>query len=189
MDQRTPSRDKKKAAACRGSVVFEDEASFWLDGTLHQTWSKIGVQPRVDTFGLRKTAHIFGAISLETATFTYQFSDVFNGHTFHQFLEKLVAVHAPQKIFLVIDNGPCHWLNDAGKAWLAANPDKIELHRLPPYSPEYNPTEGVWKATRKLTTHNRFYRTVEERDAALTATFERFIAFPDLISNQVARFR
>ena len=52
----------KKAAACRGVIMYEDEASFWLDGTLHQTWARVGVQPRVDTFGMRKTAHIFGAL-------------------------------------------------------------------------------------------------------------------------------
>ena len=27
--------------------MYEDEASFWLDGTLHQTWARVGVQPRV----------------------------------------------------------------------------------------------------------------------------------------------
>ena len=42
-------------------MVFEDEASFWVDGTLHQTWSRVGVQPRVATRGERKTAHVFGA--------------------------------------------------------------------------------------------------------------------------------
>jgi hypothetical protein len=52
-------------------VIFEDEASFWLDGTLHQTWSRIGNQPRVDTYGLRKTAHVFGAVTLDQADFTY----------------------------------------------------------------------------------------------------------------------
>src|SRR2546425_1141800 len=57
----------KKAAACRGVVMYEDEASFWLDGTLHQTWARVGVQPRIDTFGMRKTAHIFGTLSLEGA--------------------------------------------------------------------------------------------------------------------------
>jgi hypothetical protein len=44
--------------------MFGDEASFWLDGTLHRTWSRVGVQPRVDTYGMRKTGHVFGAISL-----------------------------------------------------------------------------------------------------------------------------
>ncbi len=70
-------------------------------------------------------------------------------------------------------SGPAHWLDDDGKAWLRANPDKIELHRLPPYSPEFMPVEGVWKTTRKLTTHNRFFHTTEERDAALEETFRQ----------------
>jgi len=184
-----PARDKKKVAACRGILAFEDEASFWLDGTLHQTWSRKGVQPRVDTYGLRKTAHVFGAISVEEKPhFTYQFSDVFNGHTFHQFLEHLTAQHRGRKVFLIIDNGPCHWLDDAGKAWLAQNGDKIELHRLPPYSPEFNPMEGVWKTTKRVTTHNRFFRTTQERDDALRATFAQFRAHPATIAGQVARY-
>jgi hypothetical protein len=55
--------------------MFGDEASFWLDGTLHVTWSRVGVQPRVDTFGARKTAHVYGAISIETRPyFVYQFA-------------------------------------------------------------------------------------------------------------------
>ena len=55
---------KKKAAAGRGIVLFEDEASFWLDGTLHRNWLRIGYQPRVDTFGVRTTAHLFAAVNL-----------------------------------------------------------------------------------------------------------------------------
>lgn len=169
--------------------MFEDEASFWLDGTFHQTWSRVGVQPRVDTYGQRKTAHVFGALSLDRADFHYAFAPVFNGHTFHQFLLQLVAMYAPQKIFLVIDNGPCHWLDDAGKQWLTENAHAIELHRLPPYSPEFNPVEGVWKATRKRATHNRFYHTTDERDQALTQTFMAFQQQPALISAHVARFQ
>ena len=147
------------------------------------------MQPRVDTYGLRKTAHVFGAITVEEEPqFTYQFSEVFNGHTFHQFLELLVAQHRGRKVFLIIDNGPCHWLDDAGKAWLAENGDLIELHRLPPYSPEFNPMEGVWKTTKRVTTHNRFFRTTDERDDALRATFGRFRETPSLIAGQVARY-
>lgn len=181
--------DQKKANACRGVVLFGDEASFWLDGTLHQTWSKVGVQPRVDTFGQRKTAHVFGAVALDDAAWHFRFEPVFNGHTFHLFLLQLAEAYGGRKVFLVIDNGACHWLDDEGKAWLEANPDKVELHRLPPYSPEFNPAEGVWKATRKYTTHNRFYKTVEERDAALTNTFETFQQQPALIAGHVRRFR
>lgn len=168
--------------------MFGDEASFWLDGTLHQTWARVGVQPRVDTFGMRKTAHVFGALSLEERPrFHYQFAPVFNGQTFLAFL-RLIVRGSRRKIFLVIDNGPCHNLDAEGKAWLAASRSRIELFRLPSYSPQFNPIEGVWKQTKKRTTHNTFYRTTEERDAALTATFESFRSRPSLIAPQVARF-
>jgi len=132
---------------------------------------------------------VFGAVSLESADFTYRFADVFNGHTFHEFLQQLVRKYTPRKLFLIIDNGACHWLDDPGKKWLAENSHRIELHRLPPYSPEFNPTEGVWKATRKLTTHNRFYRTTPERDSALRNTFGLFQRKPSLIVGQVRRFQ
>jgi len=147
------------------------------------------VQPRVDTLGHRKTGHVYGAVELETAAFSHRFADIFNGHTFHEFLVQLVEEHSPRKVFLVIDNGPCHWLDDAGKAWLAQHPDKIELHRLPPYSPDLNPMEGVWKTTRKLATHNRYYLTTDERDAALQNAFTSFRQRPDLIAGQVRRYR
>jgi hypothetical protein len=141
--------------------MFGDEASFWLDGTLHVTWSKVGVQPRVDTFGDRKTAHVYGAVSIERRPhFVYQFAD----------------------------NGPSHGLEDDGQRWLADHRHRIELFRLPTYSPELNGIEGVWKVTKKTTTHNRFYRTVDERDQALVSTFETFKDYPQKIAGHVARF-
>lgn len=168
--------------------MFGDEASFWLDGTLHRTWARIGEQPRVATFGMRKTAHVFGAVSLEQRPrFVHQFAERFSGATFLEFLQHLVGCFR-RKIFLVIDNGPCHNLDAAGKEWLAVNRHRIELFRLPPYSPELNPIEGVWKTTKRTTTHNRFFRTTTDRDAALTATFQGFNAQPASIAGHVARF-
>ena len=168
--------------------MFGDEASFWLDGSLHRTWARVGAQPHVDTFGLRKTAHVFGALSLENKPkFKYMFAEVFNGETFFMFLQQLVC-RSRRKIFLIIDNGPCHNLTECGRAWLAENRHRIELFRLPPYSPNLNPIEGAWKETKKKTTHNRFFRTTDERDAALTLTFEVFAINPNLLAGQVARF-
>jgi transposase len=137
---------------------------------------------------MRKTGHVFGAITIEKRPrFTYQFASVFNCGTFLAFLKHLVH-RRRRKIFLIIDNGPCHRLNEEAKRWLAKNRRRIELCRLPPYSPEFNGIEGVWKTTKRATTHNRFFATVEDRDAALTATFERFIAKPQLVAGHVSRF-
>jgi len=168
--------------------MYGDEASFWLDGTLHRTWARVGHQPHVDTFGMRKTAHVFGALSLEPRPrFYYLFADVFKAVTFLLFLKKLVR-HSRRKLFLIVDNGPCHNLDAEGKLWLRKNRHRIALFRLPPYSPNLNPIEGGWKETKKRTTHNRFFHTTDERDTALVATFEDFSAQPSLLAGHVARF-
>ena len=62
-----------------------------------------------------------------------------------------------RKVFLIIDNAPCHNLEAEGVAWLAANRHRIELQRLPAYSTELNAIEGVWKVTRRTTAHNRYF--------------------------------
>jgi transposase len=169
-------------------ILFEDEASFQLDPTLHRTWARVGKQPRVPTRGERKTGHVYGAIALDDARFHFAFADVFNSYTFLCFLQRLVRRHR-RKVILIIDNAPCHNLSAEGKAWLSANQHRIELHRLPPYSPELNAIEGVWKVTRRLTTHNRYFDTPADRDAALIDTFVDFQRNPAKLDGHVRRFR
>ena len=179
---------KKKAKRARGVVMFGDEASFWLDGSLHRTWARVGQQPHVDTYGQRQTAHVFGALSLEEKPkFHWAMASRFTGASFLLFLMQLVR-HSRRKIFLILDNGPCHNLNEEGKVWLKANRHRIELNRLPPYSPNLNAIEGAWKETKKQTTHNRFFPTRQERDAALVRTFKLFQAKPSTLSGLVARY-
>jgi len=132
---------------------------------------------------------VYGAIALDNAKFTFRFADVFNGKTFLEFLRQLVLRYDGRKVFLIIDNAPCHGLDDDGKRWLREHRHLIELHRLPAYSPEFMAMEGVWKTTRKLTTHNAFFVTPDQRDAKLTETFNRFQRRPGLIAAHVARFR
>jgi transposase len=126
---------RKKATSRRGVILFEDEASFWLDGTLHRTWAPVGQQPRVDTFGQRKTAHVYGAVSVADARSCFQFASVFSAVTYLGFLKLLVSRYPTRKVFLISDNGPCHNLNEEGKKWLSGNAHHIELHRLPPTRP------------------------------------------------------
>jgi hypothetical protein len=55
----------------------------------------------MDTFGMRKTAHIFGMVTLEARPwFLHQFAPVFNGSTFLDFLKEIVR-RSRRKVFLV----------------------------------------------------------------------------------------
>jgi len=36
------------------------------------------------------------------------------------------------------------------------------MNHLPPYGPELNPVERVWKLARRTCTHNRYFPTLDE---------------------------
>ncbi|GGU79418.1 hypothetical protein GCM10010211_51800 [Streptomyces albospinus] len=58
-----------------------------------------------------------------------------------RFLVRL-AGHFDRKVHLVLDGHFAHRSRKV-RAWLADHPDRIELHFLPSYSPEFNPDELV----------------------------------------------
>jgi transposase len=138
---------------------------------LHATWSKRGHQPLVPVTGQRKSIKIFGCIDIFAAKFIYYQDSVFNATTYLEFLEKKVARrYHRKKIFYIQDNASYHkdgtiweWFNDNRK-W-------IEVYNLPPYSPEFNAAEPLWKYTRKVGTHNRYFESETEIIDTLTTVF------------------
>jgi len=63
-------------------------------------------------------------------------------------------------MLVVLDNARWHHAQSL-KAWLYKHNDILNLCFLPPYSPELNSIERVWKLTRRLCTHNRYFPTLE----------------------------
>ncbi|TAG52497.1 MAG: hypothetical protein EAZ27_12220 [Cytophagales bacterium] len=46
--------------------------------------------------------------------------------------------------------------------WLVQMKDFIELYFLPPYSPDLNVIEMLWKKTRRAVTDNRFFEKLDD---------------------------
>jgi transposase len=61
-----------KAKAENSVVLFGDEVSFAMWGSLARTWAPIGQQPTVKTTGIRKGLKMFGTIELKGGHFQYQ---------------------------------------------------------------------------------------------------------------------
>ncbi len=58
---------------------------------------------------------------------------------FITFLDRLIA-NRTRKLMWIVDRHPVHRSN-AVQQWLQEHQDKIEMHLLPPYSPQLNPAE------------------------------------------------
>ena len=64
----------KKAKTENSVVLFGDEVSFAMWGSLSRTWAPIGQQPTVKTTGIRKGLKMFGTIELKGGSFQYMHS-------------------------------------------------------------------------------------------------------------------
>ena len=86
---------------------------------------------------------------------------------FLAFLKHVIRryVHA-RKIYLVIDNAKSHHAKLL-KPFLKLVAWKLELIFLPPYSPELNPAEDLWKLLREKCTHNTYYEHFRDKVAVV----------------------
>lgn len=168
-------------------MIFTDEASFRQDSTLHATWSRVGCPPQVPVTGERKSVKILGAVELWHARFHYQQDTVFNASTYLAFLHRLAPHYRRRGAILIQDNASYHKDAEVWK-WFKSNRHWLEVHQLPPYSPEFNPTERLWQYTRKNGTHNRYFTSPSQLVSTLTRVFADMQACPELIRPSLLPF-
>ncbi len=116
----------------------------------------------------RKSVALFGAVNLQGGQMIAHFNPVFEAQGFLAFLKGLVRRRARgKKMMAITDNAAYH--RAAGlDGWLKDNRAALELLFLPPYSPDLNPIERVWKLLRKLCTHNEYFPELDLLQNALT---------------------
>jgi transposase len=71
-----------------------------------------------------------------------------------------------KKMVLIVDNASYHKSADLNE-FLRGHADVLRLLYLPPYSPDLNPIERVWKLTRRLCTHNRYFPDLDSLRAVV----------------------
>ncbi|GGP77476.1 hypothetical protein GCM10010231_55520 [Streptomyces sindenensis] len=91
--------------------------------------------------GNRFSVNAMSAISTKGRMHFMVFTESFTAEVMCRFLDRL-AGHFDHKIHLVVDGHSAHRSKKV-RDWLTAHPDDVELHFLPPYSPELNPDELV----------------------------------------------
>jgi transposase len=164
---------RAQAAAAGGLVLFGDEASFAQWGSLGYTWAPRGQQPVVKTTGRRKAYKVFGMIEFFSGRLFYQgIEGAFNAASYIAFLTR-VLTQTTEPLFVVQDGAPYHRAALV-KAFCAQHQDRLHVTTLPSYSPDYNPIEFLWRATKRTATHNRYF---PEFDALIGAVEEALAAF------------
>jgi transposase len=99
--------------------------------------------------------------------------DKVNGETTVAFLEQLKEAYpnAP-KIHIILDQSGYHRSQLVKDA---AVEKAIELHYLPPYSPNLNPIERLWKVMNEQVRNNVFFSSAKAFREAIVGFFEHEI--------------
>lgn len=173
----------KKNAARKGAVIlFEDEVGFSQQGTTIRTWAPIGDGAIVDSEPGRRSIKAFGAVECsEAPRLIHRFGKRLNGATFARFLQQILEAIPDRFIYVVLDNVAYHRAAEVRQLLREMTPQRLHLVALPPYSPELNPIEFVWRETKRRATHNRYFPVLESLRDAVRRQFARFGQNPSLL--------
>lgn len=120
----------------------------------------------------RKSISFFGAVRLRDGKLLMSRPEGnFDAQTCWTFLRQLkrVSARSGRRVVAIADNARYHHAS-LHQAWREAVADSFCLHFLPPYSPELNPIERVWKLLRRLCVHNRYFPELDDLVSAVEPT-------------------
>ena len=153
----------------RTAILCEDEIVLTSSTTLQKIWLPKGQYPPVvDTNTTKKRKSIYGFLNLKTGRQDAFTTDWQNMYITVEVLDKLRQVYPTQQLLLVWDNCGWHRGSEVQK-WIEQD-GKTKTLYFPPYTPDLNPQEHVWKAGRKATTHNLHITDIEQ-------TTEDFVSY------------
>jgi transposase len=137
-------RIKALAKRENAEIYFGDAAHMRSDHHSGRTWGKKGETPIVVSTGARYGMSLISAITARGhMRFMIKEKGGVNADVFIEFLKRLM-VGAKNKIFLIVDRGPAH-IAKKTQTFVASLGDRLKLFHFPPYSPDTNPDELVWK--------------------------------------------
>lgn len=142
-------------------ILCGDEMVLTSATTMQKIWLPQGSYPPViETNGTRKRRSLYGFHDLKTGQQHAFITEWQNMYITAEVLQKLRKVYPAKKLLLVWDN--CGWHRGSKVTeWIEADGNTDTLY-FPPYTPELNPQEHVWKAGRKATTHNHHIIDIQE---------------------------
>jgi transposase len=145
----------------------EDETICFIDGVhpTHNTqlshgWIRKGYRKEICSNTGRQRLNISGAIDLMVGKLHFQEDVMLNAEATISFLKKIEAAYpTKRKIHTFFDNAK-YYKNKAVKKHLKES--KIQAHFLPPYSPNLNPIERLWKWMKERVLYNTYYKEFDD---------------------------
>ena len=133
----------RQAQQERAEIWFGDESGVRSDYHAGTTWAARGKTPVVRTTGARYRLNMLSAVNRRGKMRFMIEAKGLNADVMCRFLDRLMAGQK-RRVFLILDGHPIHKSARLARK-VTAFDGRLRLFLLPPYSPELNPDEGVWR--------------------------------------------
>lgn len=137
-------------------LMFQDEAGFGRINKPKSCWCKKKCRPRVPCHHIREYRYAYGAVEPKTGDSFFLIMPYCNTNCMNVFLQELSNAY-PDEIILLICDG-ARWHTSKG----LQIPANIRIAHIPPYTPEMNPIEQIWKEIRKRGFKNEVFQTLKK---------------------------
>jgi transposase len=140
-------------------VVFMDAVHPQHNPVLGYGWIKRGEDAEVPSNTGRRRLNINGAVDLERLEPVVRFDETIDAESTIRLFEQLLQVYVHATCIYVICDNARYYRSKAVQAYLENS--RIKLVFLPPYAPNLNLIERLWKYFKKQTLYNRYYESFD----------------------------
>jgi transposase len=160
-------------------AFYEDEVDIHLNPRIGRDWMLPGEQKTVLTPGQNQKHYLAGALHTRTGQVVWVGNGRKNGYLFLQLLRRLAEVFPDAtKLHVVLDNYGIHSSRLVRWALAKEFHGRIVLHFLPPYSPDHNRIERLWRELHANVTRNHRCATLPELLRRVVAFLRRVSPYP-----------
>lgn len=150
----------KSSISPEEKILFIDSCHPTQSTKLEYGWIKTGATKEVSTTASKTRINLIGAIELGKVDEAFvQHYEKINSESVSLFFEQLKIIHGSKKLHIILDGAGYH-RSEALQA--KAKTMDIALHYLPPYSPNLNPIERLWKIMNEKVRNNYYFATAKE---------------------------
>jgi len=142
------------------TILCADEMVLSTQTTFQKIWLKKGDYPKIEISNTKKNKSLYGFLNIKTGKEHAFVREWQNMHITTEVLKEIRALYPNQKIILLWDGAG--WHRGSVVQDFIKEDGKIETIYFPPYSPEENPQEHVWKEGRSKITHNKFIPNIDK---------------------------
>jgi transposase len=175
---------KKLYELVEKELLDEDTAIVFVDGvhpqhnTQHtRVWTKKGESKFVPANTGREHLNLNGAYNPHTAEVVIHEAETINAETTIELFQKILEHYQGKKRIIAICDNARYYRSHKVREFVHDTP--IQLRFLPPYSPNLNLIERLWKLMKKKVINLCYYPTFKEFREAVLGFFENFNDYKD----------